>query len=154
MSNFNAEGAREFHDRTMTTEPIADRLLMPNDPDQARTYREYIVCYATPVIAEDISAGISEWDPDARVHLCSAPEEALDLLRRRPQVHALISAEPPAELASSGLLRTLGGKGGRLVWLATREDIDTAEVDTSVIALDVPFTTATLHAALSKLGDG
>lgn len=137
----------------MTTEPIADRLLMPNDPDQAREYREYIVCYATPVIAEDISAGISEWDPGARVHLCSAPEEALELLRRRPQVRALISAEPPAELARSGLLHTLGGKGGRLVWLATREDIDTAEVDTSVIALDVPFTTATLHAALSKLGD-
>lgn len=132
----------------MTHAQMAERLAMPTDPEIARTY---IVCYATPLVAEDISSGIAEWDPRALVHICSAPDELAALLDRLSDVRAVVASEPPAELARTGLLQMVGGKGGQLIWLASREDIQKAEQHPGVVALDVPFTTETLHTALSSL---
>ncbi|KPQ22209.1 MAG: hypothetical protein HLUCCA24_00410 [Rhodobacteraceae bacterium HLUCCA24] len=132
----------------MTNHNIAERMLMPS---AAKTVRNYIVCYSTPLVAEDISSGISEWDPKAMVQVCGNPGELAEMLERTPSVHAVIAAEPSAELSRSGLLRMLGEKGGHLIWLATRGDIEVAGAHPSVVALDVPFTTETLHVALNSL---
>jgi hypothetical protein len=121
---------------------------MPSDPE---TVRNYIVCYSTPLVAEDISSGISEWDPQATVQVCSSPEELAAMVDRTADIRAVIASQAPSELSTSGLLNTLRDKGGQLIWLASREDIAMAEGHPNVVALDVPFTTETLHDALRSL---
>jgi hypothetical protein len=121
---------------------------MPSDPE---IVRNYIVCYSTPLVAEDISSGISEWDPAASVQVCRDAGELASVLERTDNVRAVIASQPPAELVRSGLLNALREKGGQLIWLASRADIETAESHPSIVALDVPFTTETLHAALNGL---
>ena len=74
-------------------------------PDDAP---EFIICYSTPLIAEDISAGITEWDPAARVRLCQAPDELPAMLETAKRVFALIASAPPSDLDRAGLLRALG----------------------------------------------
>ncbi|MFP4043014.1 MAG: hypothetical protein ACLFTP_00360 [Rhodosalinus sp.] len=120
-------------------------------PSTVKTARNYIVCYSTPLVAEDISSGITEWDPEAVVEVCSDPGELFALLEGTSRVFAVFASQPPAELVRSGLLTALRAKGGQLIWLASRADVEAAEAHPSIVALDVPFTTETLHEVLRSL---
>jgi hypothetical protein len=119
---------------------------MPADP--ALPCRDYVVCTTSPLVAEDIAAGIAEWDPAARVTLCAHPDALTGLLAALGPVAAVVTSVSSAELSEA---LTARGSGGGVIWLATGKRPAPEESDLPTVPLELPFTTPALHAALDRL---
>ncbi|WP_372894003.1 hypothetical protein [Rhodosalinus sp.] len=119
--------------------------------NRPETQRDYIVCTEAPVVAEDISAGIAEWDPAARVTLCPRSGELAQILAALDGVAVVVTSVPPAELARPDLRNDLMVRGAGVIWLATGKHVETPVTGLRIVPLEVPFTTPALHAALDRV---
>ena len=116
--------------------------------ESAPPCRDYVVCTTSPLVAEDIAAGIAEWDAAARVTLCAEPDGLTDLLAALGPVAAVVTSVPPEHLAEA---LTARGQGGGVIWLDTGKRPAPEDGALPTVPLEMPFTTPALHAALERL---